>query len=93
MKRKQNYQNLKRIKGQTTIYKTLHTKLKTNNNKTVVELRCSGRVSRSCSTSGTCRVILLTEQLISHEIGKDREVRPPSGEYPWSFGTHIFRNG
>ena len=38
------------------------------------ELRCSGRVSSSCSTSGTRRVNLITIPVISHELGKDREV-------------------
>ena len=33
------------------------------------ELRCSGRVSNSCSTSGTRRVILVTNPVISHEWG------------------------
>ena len=32
---------------------------------------CSGRVSSSCSTSGTRRVILVTNPVISHEWGKD----------------------
>jgi hypothetical protein len=40
----------------------------------VVELRCSGRVGSSCSTSGTRRVNLDTNPLISHEWGKDRDV-------------------
>ena len=35
--------------------------------KTVNELRCSGRVSSSCSTSGTHRVTLVTNPVISHE--------------------------
>jgi hypothetical protein len=35
--------------------------------KTRGELGCSGRVSRSCSTSGTRRVNLLTNPVISHE--------------------------
>ena len=37
------------------------------------ELRCSGRVSSSCSTSGTRRVNLVTNPVISHERGKDRK--------------------
>jgi hypothetical protein len=37
------------------------------------ELRCSGRVSSSCSTSGTRRVNLVTSPVISHEWGKNRE--------------------
>ena len=35
--------------------------------KTGGERRCSGRVSSSCSTSGTRRVNLVTNPLISHE--------------------------
>ena len=53
------------------------------------EQRCSGRVSRSCSTS----VNLVTNLVISREWGKDREVLTTSGTYPWSFVTQIFHNG
>jgi hypothetical protein len=42
--------------------------------KTGGELRCSGRVNISCSTSGTRRVNLVTNPVISREWGKDREV-------------------
>ena len=42
--------------------------------KTWSELRCFVRVSSSCSTSGTRRVNLVTNPVISHEWGKDREV-------------------
>jgi hypothetical protein len=35
--------------------------------KTWAELRCSRRVSSSCSTSGTHRVNLVTNPVISHE--------------------------
>jgi hypothetical protein len=34
--------------------------------KTEGELRCSGTVNSSCSTSGTCRVNLVTNSVISH---------------------------
>jgi len=61
--------------------------------KTEVELRCSGRVGSSCSTSGNRRVNLLTNPVKSHEWGKDREVIATSGIYPWSFVTQIFHNG
>jgi len=57
------------------------------------ELRCSGRVSSSCSTSGTRRVNLVTNPVISREWGKDIEVFTTSGTYPWSFVTQIFHNG
>ena len=62
--------------------------------KTGDELRCSGKVGRCCSISGTnCRVNLVTNPVISHECGKDREVFTTSGTYPWSFVTQIFHNG
>ena len=47
----------------------------------------------SCSTSGTRRVDLVTNPVISHEWGKDREVITTSGTYTWSFVTQIFQNG
>jgi hypothetical protein len=43
------------------------------------ELRFSGRLSSSCSTSGTRRVNLVTNPVISHERGKDLEVFTTSG--------------
>ena len=49
------------------------------------ELRWSGRVSISCSTSGTSRVNLVTNPVISREWGKDREVLATSGTYPGHF--------
>ena len=49
--------------------------------KTESELRCSGRVSRSCSTRGTHRVTLV----ISNEWGKNRIVITTDGSYSWSF--------
>jgi hypothetical protein len=60
--------------------------------KTGGQLRCSRRVSRSCSISGTRRVNPVTNPVISHEWGKDREVLTTSGTYPWSFVTQIFHN-
>jgi len=57
------------------------------------EIRCSGRVSSFCSTSGTRRFYLVTNLVISHEWGQDREVLATSGTYPWSFVTQIFQNG
>ena len=56
------------------------------------ELKCSGRVGSSCSTSGT-RVNLVTNSVIGHERGKDREVLTTNGTFPWSFVTQIFYNG
>ena len=61
--------------------------------KTGGEHRCSGRVSNSCSTSGTRRVNLVTHPVISREWGKDREVFTTSGTYPWSFVTQVFHSG
>ena len=61
--------------------------------KTGGELRCSGRVGSSCSTSGTRRVNLVTNPVISREWGKDRKVFTTSGTYSWSFVTQIFHNG
>ena len=60
--------------------------------KTGGELMCSGRVSSSCFTSDTRRVNLVTNPVISHERGKDREVFTTSGTYLWSFATQIFHN-
>ena len=61
--------------------------------KTGGELKCSGRVSSSCSTSDTRRVNLVTNPVISREWGNDREVFTISGTYPWSFVKQIFHNG
>ena len=52
-------------------------------------LPLSERVSSSCSTSATRRVILVTNPVISHERGKNREVLTTNGAYPWSFVTQI----
>ena len=51
------------------------------------------RVSSSCSTSGTRRVNLVTNLVICHEWGKNREVFTTSGTYPLPFVTQIFHNG
>jgi hypothetical protein len=62
--------------------------------KTGDELRCSRRVGSSCSISGTRRPVnQVTNPVISHEWGKEREVFTTSGTYPWSFVTQIFHNG
>jgi hypothetical protein len=61
--------------------------------KTGGELGCPGRVGISCSTSGTRRVNLVTNPVIDHEWGKDREVFMTSGTYPLSFVTQIFHKG
>ena len=51
--------------------------------KTGGELRSSGSVSSSCSTSDAHRVNLVTNPVISHERGKNRKVFTTSGTYPW----------
>ena len=55
--------------------------------KTRGDLMCSGMVSSSCSISDTCRVALVTKQVISHEVLTKR------GTNRWSFVTQIFRKG
>jgi len=74
----------KKDKGQTTINKT-------NPTKTGGELRFSGRVCSSCSTSDNRRVNLVTNPMINHEPGKDREVFTTSGTYPWSSHVILFK--
>jgi hypothetical protein len=71
-------------KGQNTTQK-----LKIEQHEPHCELRCSRRVSISCSTSDTRRVTLIT----IHAIGKDRGVLTTSGAHPWSSVTQIFRSG
>ena len=75
-KNRQNNGQMKSTKGQTTIYKTYTYKTKErvtrNPLKTGGELMCSGRVSSSCSTSGTRRVNLVTNPVINHKRRKER---------------------
>ena len=52
--------------------------------KTGGKIRCSGKVDSSCSTSGTRRVNLVTNE--------DREVFTTSGTHPWLFVTQITVN-
>ena len=61
--------------------------------KTGGKPKCFERMSSSCSISGTRRGNLVTNPVISHEWGMDREVFMTSGTYPWSFMTPIFHNG
>jgi len=59
-----------------TVYKHTHkTKDRVTQTplKTRGELRCSGRVGNSCSTSGTRGLNLDTYPVISLELGKDRK--------------------
>ena len=83
-------------KGQTTIDKTCTSnkvRVKRTPLKIWSELKCSGRVSSYCTTSGTHRVNLVTNPMINHEWGKDREVLTTRGTYPWAFVTQIFHSG
>ena len=55
------------------IYKTLHRKRKRHINTNTLknqggELRCSGRDSSSCFTSGTRRVAALVKNLVASDI-------------------------
>jgi hypothetical protein len=51
----------------------------------LVKVKCSRRACKSCSTSGTCRVNLVTNQIITREWVRDREVLTISGTNKWSF--------
>jgi hypothetical protein len=46
----------------------------------------------SCCTSGFRRVTLLTNLVISHQLGLDGEVFTTGGTYPWSFVTQVFHS-
>ena len=83
----------KRTKGQTTIYKTLHRKLNLAHRQPVDELMCSGRVSCFCSTCANRRVTLVSNSVISHKRGKDREMLTTNGTYMWLFVTQILHSG
>ena len=61
--------------------------------KTGVELGFSARVHSSWPASGMRRVNLVTNPIISHEWGNDREVFTTNGTYPWLFEAHIFDKG
>ena len=86
-----------RTKGQTTFYKHTHTttdRVAWTPLKTETELRCFGRVSSyCCPTSDTCCVNLVTNPVISHDWGKNREMLTTSGTYPRSFLTQTLHNG
>ena len=79
---KENEQRDKQRSTKQT-YKTKD-RVKLNPLKTASEIRCSGRISSSCSNSDTRCVNLVTNQVISHAWGKDREVHTTSGTYPRS---------
>jgi hypothetical protein len=84
----------KSTKGQKTIYKTYFCIYKTKDRVTRTplitggELSCSGRVSNSCSTSGTSGVNLVTNPVISHERSKDPEVLATS--FPSFFDLRLW---
>ena len=67
-KRKSTNNELQNIRYKTNDRVT-RTPLKTHG-----ELRCSGRVSSSCSTSVTRRVNIVTNPVIIHEYRKDLKV-------------------
>ena len=75
-----------------TMVKTNSTKEQLTIYKTGSELVWFGRISISCSTSGTCGVILVTNPAISREYRQDHEVLTTSGTNPWSFVTQIFHS-
>ena len=65
----------------------------TNYTKKWHVLRCSRRVSNSCSTSVTSRDTLDKNTVISHEYGKYGFVITQNGTFSSSFVTQKFRNG
>ena len=54
------------------------------------ELRYSGIVSSSCSTSGTIRVNLVTNSVLSNKWKKNRLETTKNGTYAWSYKLHVF---
>jgi hypothetical protein len=50
------------------------------------------KVSSSSSTNGSHRVTVVTNPVISHELGKDRKVFTTSGTYLGLFVTQIIRS-
>ena len=70
-KNRQHNDQKKKYKRTNNDLHNIHIKLKNRVIRTPLkhgdELRCSGRVSSSCSTSGTHRVILVKNQVIIHE--------------------------
>jgi hypothetical protein len=89
--------NRKKYKRTNNDLQNIHYKTKDRVTRTPMktggELSCPGSVSCSCSTSDTRRVNLVTNPMISHEQGKDREVFTISGTYHLSFVTQIFHYG
>jgi hypothetical protein len=56
-----------------------------NHIKNQGKLRLSEWVNRSCSTSATCRVTLVTNSVMSHEGRNNQIVITSNGRYQWSF--------
>ena len=88
---------------QTTTHMTQHRTLKNKQHephqKTRSDLRCSGRVSRSCSICGSCRVAYVITNLVNSLIrrvtfmeGKGIVVTT-QGTCPISFVKRLFHNG
>jgi len=83
---KKKYVNIRRTKEKEKQRSTKHTH-KTKDwvtrtpLKSGVEIRCSGMVRSSCTTSGTRHVNFVTNPVISHGWGKYREVCSTSGTY------------
>ena len=76
----------KKVKRINSYIQNTTQKLNTNPTKKIgPELRCSGWVDSSYSTSGNRGATLVTNPVISHE-----SVLTTSGTYPWSCVTHIF---
>ena len=73
MKNRQHNGHNNSTKGQRSTKHTHKTKDRVTRTplKTGGELRCSGRVSSSCSTSDTSRVHLVRNPVISHEREKE----------------------
>jgi hypothetical protein len=96
-KNRQHNGQKKKYKRTNNYLQNIHIKLKSSNTNPTKNLGrthvLSGWVSSSCSTSDNRRVNLITNLVISHVWGKNREVFTTSGTYPWSFGTQIFHNG
>ena len=61
--------------------------------KTGGELMCSGRVTSSCSISGTRRIKLVTNLVISREWGKDGEVFTTSVDIYGSLSVASWKTG
>ena len=73
--KKERQYNGQNDKKQSTKHHTENQRSKiTNPTKTGVELRYSGRIGSSCTTSGTRRITQATKSVISHEWGKEREM-------------------